>query len=938
MEVTKGKTLRGSLMASTASVLAAMAFTTASAYAQDSQQNAEAEFEEVVVTGSRIPRKDLVANSPVNVISSEEIAVGGFVEVDRVLDGLPQTASSNGPTTNNPGNGQANVNLRNLGTARTLVLLNGRRMVGTATNGVVDLNNIPPALIKQVEVVTGGASAVYGSDAMAGVVNFILKDDFEGVQVNGQYGLSQEGDSERYNVDFTLGGNFADGRGNVVISGNYLKREQTLAGDRDFAAVQLDEFKDANGNPIYLPGGSSSIPQGRFSGSGGFNYLVDDNGNPVAYDGSQHAYNFAPVNNLQLPLKRHSISGMGNYQLTDDINLFAEMMYTNNVIERQLAATPFSESNVDIDLRNPYMSTALRNLFATRDTDGDNIVQLTINRRMLEAGPRLSEDNHKMFRYVVGFNGEVGNGLNWEVFYNYGKSETSQRQDGNIVISRFRAGMMVDPNDPTQCLNPANGCVVLNPFGEGNMTEEMINYLKIAATNLTSVTQQQVGATIAGSLIDLPAGELGFAAGVEYRKESAHTQPDTFLATGDIDGFNAGQPTSGSYDVKELYLETVVPILSGVAGAQYLGIEAGIRFSDYSTAGGVTSYKIGGEWRPIDDVKFRGLYQRAVRAPNVNELFLGASNSFPGATDFCNDDANRTQAERDFCLLLGVPADQIDGFQQNDAQIESLLGGNPDLYEETSTTWSVGAVVTPEAVPGLTITADYYSIVVDDAIAALGGGLQGTMDACNQVLDLNDRYCQALTARRSDGQLEKVPLLNENIARFTAKGVDFSVMYNFDALGGNFDIRMLGTRFLEGITQGSPFVAANDCVGLIGVRTICGRANPKWSFTTRLTYSIEDFSASIRHRYIDSVTDERVAFGTRAEEDTLVPVIPSVNYFDLGFRYQLSENLSLFTNVDNLFNKKAPVFGRGVAGQLNTDAGTYDVVGRRFTFGFRANF
>lgn len=312
----KGKTLKAGLMASTASVLAAMAFTTAGAYAQESQ-DAEAEFEEVVVTGSRIPRKDLIANSPVNVISSEEIAVGAFVEVDRVLDSLPQTASSNGPTTNNPGNGQANVNLRNLGTQRTLVLLNGRRMVGTGANGVVDLNNIPPALVKQVEVVTGGASAVYGSDAMAGVVNFILKDDFEGVQVNGQYGLSQEGDSERYNVDFTMGGNFADGRGNVVIYGNYLKRAQTLAGDRDFAAVQLDEFLDDNGNPIFLPGGSSSIPQGRFSGSGGFNFLVDDNGNPVAYDGSQHAYNFAPVNNLQLPLDRVSVSALGNYQITE---------------------------------------------------------------------------------------------------------------------------------------------------------------------------------------------------------------------------------------------------------------------------------------------------------------------------------------------------------------------------------------------------------------------------------------------------------------------------------------------------------------------------------------------------------------------------------------------------------------------------------------------
>lgn len=933
----KGKTLKAGLMASTASVLAAMAFTTAGAYAQESQ-DAEAEFEEVVVTGSRIPRKDLIANSPVNVISSEEIAVGAFVEVDRVLDSLPQTASSNGPTTNNPGNGQANVNLRNLGTQRTLVLLNGRRMVGTGANGVVDLNNIPPALVKQVEVVTGGASAVYGSDAMAGVVNFILKDDFEGVQVNGQYGLSQEGDSERYNVDFTMGGNFADGRGNVVIYGNYLKRAQTLAGDRDFAAVQLDEFLDDDGNPIFLPGGSSSIPQGRFSGSGGFNFLVDDNGNPVAYDGSQHAYNFAPVNNLQLPLDRVSVTALGNYQITEGINMFAEMMYANNKIEAQLAATPFSEANVDIDLRNPYMSTALRNLFATRDTDGDQVVQLTINRRMLEAGPRLNIDNNKMHRYVLGFNGDLDNGMNWEVFYNYGKAEQTQRQDGNIVISRFRAGMMVDPNDPTQCLNPENGCVVLNPFGEGSMTEEMINYLKIAATNVTIVSQQQVGATIAGSLIELPAGDLGFAAGVEYRKEKAETQPDTFLATGDVDGFNAGQPTKGDFDVKEVYLETVIPILSGVAGAEYLGIEAGIRFSDYSTAGGVTSYKIGGEWRPFADLKFRGLYQRAVRAPNVNELFLGASNSFPGGTDFCNATSDRTAAERDFCLQLGVPADQIDTFQQQDAQIEVLLGGNPDLYEETSTTWSVGAIVTPEAVPGLTVTVDYYSIVVDDAIAALGGGLQGTLDACNQVLDLNDKYCQALSTRRADGQLEKVPLLNENIARFTAKGVDFSAAYNFDALGGNFDLRVLGTRFLEGVTQGSPFVEANDCVGLIGVRTICGRANPKWAFNTRLTYSIEDFTASVRHRYIGGVTDERVAFGTKPREETLVPEIPAVNYFDLGLRYALSENLSLFTNVDNVFNKKAPIMGRGVAGQLNTDAGTYDVVGRRFTFGFRANF
>ncbi|WP_417458392.1 TonB-dependent receptor domain-containing protein [Kordiimonas sp.] len=932
----QGRTIKAGLLAGTATfaTMMAMALST-SAYAQESMET-DGELEEVVVTGSRIPRKDLVANSPVNVISAEEISIGAVVEIDRVLDGMPQTASSNGPTTNNPGNGQANVNLRNLGTARTLVLMNGRRFVGSAANGVVDLNNIPPALIKQVEVVTGGASAVYGSDAMAGVVNFILKDDFEGVQVNGQYGLSQEGDSERYNVDFTLGGNFADGRGNVVIYGNYLKRNQTLAGDRDFAAVQLGESTDDQGNPIFIPGGSAGVPQGRFTGSG-LGHIILDDGTPVRYDSTKHAYNFAPVNNLQLPLVRHAITGIGNYQLTDDINLFAEMTYAHNRIESQLAPTPFGET-MDIDLRNPYMPEATRALFSTIDTDGDNLVRLNISRRMLEAGPRLQDDDNKLFRYVIGLNGEVGNGLNWEVFYNYGKTNQAQRQDGNIVVSRFIQGMLVNPDNPNECLNPSNGCVVLNPFGEGKMTEEMINYLKIAATNLTAVTQQQVGANIAGNLFELPGGEVGFAAGVEYRKDKAETNPDTFLATGDIDGFNAGAPTKGDFDVKEMYLETIVPLLSGVTGAQYLGLEAGIRFSDYSTVGGVTSYKIGGEWRPVDDVKFRGLYQQAVRAPNVNELFLGFSNGFPGAQDFCNDTPSRTAAERAFCLELGVPESLIDGFNQENTQIQGLFGGNAGLGEETSTTWSIGAVYTPAMVPGLTLTADLYSITVDNAISSLGGGLQSMIDACAQVLDLGNQYCQALTARREDGQLENVPQYNENIAKFTAKGVDFSVAYNFDAFGGNFDLKLLGTRLLEAETQASPISEVNDCTGLIGVRGICGRANPKWATTTRLTYSVEDFSASLRHRYIGGVTDERVAFGTRRREDTLVPDIPAVHYFDLGLRYTVNENLSVFTNVDNLFNKKAPIMGAGVAGQLNTDAGTYDVVGRRFTFGFRATF
>lgn len=925
-------TRKNRLLSSSAAALAALVLAAPGLSAQDADDS-EDELEEVVVTGSRIPRRDLVANSPVSVIGLEEIQLQSTVEIDRVLDALPQTVSSNGPSTNNPGNGAANVNLRNLGTVRTLVLYNGRRMVGESTLGVVDLNNIPTALIERVEVSTGGASAVYGSDAMAGVVNFITKRDFEGVQVNGQYGVTQEGDGDRFSIDATFGSNFADGRGNVTLSVGYFDRSQIAAGSREFSSVQLDEFSDGSG---FFQGGSSRIPQGRFTGSG-FNVFVNEAGGVTPYNGTTDAFNFAPFNNLLLPLERWTFAGTAHYDLSDNVELFTEFNYAKNRVERQLAPTPFAESGFTFDLNNPFMPTALRDLYAANDTDGDGLVTGSIFRRMLESGPRISADDRDFYRLVGGLRGNI-EGFDWEVYYNYGRNDEAQRQQGNIVISRFQQGLLVDPDNPTQCLNPAGGCVVLNPFGEGNFTQEMVDYVTIAATNLTSVEQQQIGANTTGTLVDLPAGPWGIAAGIEHRVERAENNPDTFLATGDIDGFNAGLPTSGEFDVSEIYLETVVPLLSDMPFAQYLAIEGGVRFSDYSTAGGVTSYKIGGEWVPVDGVKVRGLYQRAVRAPNVQELFLGQSNSFPGATDLCNDTSDRTAEIEALCLQMGVPEDALAGFQQEDSQIEVLLGGNPDLQEETSDTFSIGLVYTPDFLPGLTVTADYYSIEIDDAIATFGGGLQSTIDACRADLDINSAFCEVLSTRRQDGQLEMVPLFNQNIARLTNKGIDWSAAYGFEALGGTFDLSVFGAYIIESTTQGSPVVAPSECEGTVGVRAVCGRADPQWRWQQRTTYRNGPFRASLRWRFIGPVTDERVVLGARDLENTFVPEIESQHYFDLTFTYDVRENLSLFTTVDNLFNREAPVFGRGAAGQFNTDSGTYDVLGRRFTFGVRANF
>lgn len=924
--------------------------------ATSQDQNASEELEEVVVTGSRIPRKDIVANSPTSVISSEEISLANVVEIDQILAALPQTVGSNGPSTNNPGTGAATVDLRNLGTVRTLVLVNGRRFVGDSTTGVVDLNNIAPALIERIEVVTGGASAVYGSDAMAGVVNFILKDDFEGLYVGSQFGITERGDAERYNVDLSLGTNFADGRGNVVISANYFKREQTNASEREFSSVAFAESTDSSGNPVFVPGGSTTVPQGRFNSNtldnlgildsfgapiGSLGVLATDDGSARAFVDPSDRYNFAPDNALQLPLERWTISAMGTYKVTEDINLFAEMTFANNSINRQLAPTPFSESGFQFSLANPFMPDAFRDVFAQMDTDGDGVVASGIRRRMVEVGPRIESSTRNLWRVVTGFNGEIGNGLQWEVFYNFGRSEETQRQQGNISISRFQQGLLVDPTDPTQCLDSSGGCVVLNPFGEGVFTQEMADFVRVTASNITTVEQQQVAANIAGDVFELPGGAVGMAAGVEYRKESASNFNDSVLNSGDIDGFSGGKDTAGSYDVKEVYLEAIVPILSDVAGAQYLGIEAGVRYSDYSTAGGVTSYKIGGEWRPIEDLKFRGLYQRAVRAPNINELFLGISNSFPSATDFCDivRNAGRTAAEREFCIASGIPEANIDTHTQDNIQIETLNGGNPSLEEETSDTWSVGFVYTPAALPGFIVSADLYSIKIDNAIDLFGGGLQSTIDGCQATLDLNDPFCSVLAdARDVDGALVDVALLNQNIASREAKGIDFAAAYRFEALDGNFDVSFMGSRLLDYIVQGSPFVAANECAGAVGVRTICGRANPDWRLTGRVTYSRDAWRASLRHRYIGSVTDERVALGNADPSTLLKPEIGDQHYFDATFSYEIREGFSIYTTVDNLFDNTPPLIGDASRGNFNTDAGTYDVLGRRFSFGFRANF
>jgi iron complex outermembrane receptor protein len=940
---------RAGIWASTA-ILSALLATGAAAQKAAPAADSEDETPSIIVTGSRVPRPDVVSNSPVNVISELEIKQTAALETEQLLNAIPQAVAGAGSQTNG-GNLSATVNLRGLGAVRTLVLQNGRRIVGSTQDGVVDLNLIPPSLIQRIEVVTGGASAVYGSDAMAGVVNFVTKTDFEGFEVGGQYGISEQGDAARYNIEFTVGGNFAGGRGNMVFHGSYFDRGQVTGAARDHASLFLVDAVQ-NGVGVLVPGGNGVTPQGTIFSTA----LVgrrDQFGNTIGAAGiffapegwrayrTSDGFNDRPFTNLQLPLKRWQGSIIGHFDVTDTVTAFWEGAYVRSEINSTLGAVPMSSSgfipNFQLDLRNPYLAPSLRTfLSGALDADGNNLVPLNINRRLLDFGPRTSDQTREFSRFVAGLKGPLTDGLNWEVFYNQGDVTIIDDQGGGVLIENFNNAFLTNPANPFDCAVADPRCVTINPFGLNSLTQPMIDYIYTDLTNRTTLSQKQLAASLAGTLFKLPAGDVGIAVGAEYREESSFFTPDQLYIQGRALSRSAGiQATGGGFDVREVYGELLVPLLADIPGIYRLTFEGGIRYSDYSTAGGVLSYKAGGEYSPVEGLKFRGLYQRAVRAPNVSELFLGATNTAPQATDFCNATPTRTAAERSFCISsLRVPASVIDIFQQENVQIRAITGGNPNLQEETSDTWSVGAVIRPTFAPRLQITVDYYNITIDGAIASFGGGLQQVITACRQNLSMSNIFCQPLANRTPEGQLFDVALLNANIAALYTSGLDFRLDYSHD-IGrlGRLSYYVAGTYLLESVVRGSPAVAPVDCAGFIGGGS-CGSANPKWRFTQRLTWDVDDaFQVSLRHRFIGSVQDGRIAAANAsgaAQPLLAVPETGDISYFDLSASYKIDDGFSFFGTVDNLGDRNPPF-------QLY-ERETYDAIGRRFTLGFRKKF
>lgn len=934
---------------------------------------------EIVVTGSRIQRRDLTATSPLTVVQDEEFQLSGATNVEQVINTLPQVIPGTTAFSNNPGGGVATLNLRGLGSARTLVLVNGRRWMFFDPSQIVDLNTIPQFLIDSVDVVTGGASAVYGSDALAGVVNFRLQTDLEGLQMGANYGITEEGDGRRYGAHIAVGSQLADGRGNVTAFAEYYNRGSIFQGDRAFSRFALANgcvAANATQNPetgVFSPGlggalgtcvarggqiglvagGSSILPQGQFIYFGGNNFNAPGTafaaGNTVRFNtpgvsetGTQ-PYNYAPANYLMVPQERWMLGGYGEFEISPAVTAFTEVTFVNNRVQNELAATPVGNFfNLAVEQNCQFLSAADCNALRAQDVretdanaadglpDDPGVVNTLVLRRILETGPRNSFDERNAFRALAGLKGEINEALNYEAYYFYARTRNANIQRGNISSSAFQGGL-----DGT--------AAPINIFGPGTLTPAMLDQITILAQNNEISNLQVATASITGSVGNFGWGaeDIGFATGVEWRSVSSQFIPDTALSSGDVIGFNGGDPTAGGYNVKEAFAELRIPIIADRPFFHRLELSGAARYSDYSleAVGGVWTYAAGAEWAPVPDITFRGQYQRAVRAPNVQALFGGQSNGFPLATDPCAQAGAATNAAlRTLCVQTGVPDARVgDPALQLNEQIEAVFGGNPNLQEERSDTYTIGAVIRPRFIPRLNLTVDFYDIKIDNAISTFGGGLANTLNLCyNVIRDPSSVYCQAIAAGRNPagniGEGGFLPqILNANVAAIEARGIDFQVDYSqplgfslMNAGQSKLNFFFLATRTLR--NNFIPVVdqpdIVNECAGAFGA-TACGDPTPKWKWSSRLSYLDGPATVSLRWRHIGSTEDDNPNLTNFTE------TLDAVDYFDLSFAFDVTDGLRLAMGVNNLFDKTPQFIGSNQE-QSNTYPGTYDVIGRDY--------
>ena len=967
-------------------------------FAQKAPASSGAALEEIVITGSRIAAPNQVSISPVIAISNVEIEQSGATRVEDLLNRLPQVFAAQGSTVSNGADGTAQVNLRGLGAQRTLVLINGRRLGpgDPRTGGASDLNQIPAELIEGIDIMTGGASSVYGADAVAGVVNFRLNNHFEGVRVTADYAFDQHHQdndggvgtalqtfNSTYganfaaapkNVDtgftkamsFMLGMNTADGKGNATVYASYRNVASVLQSQYDFSSCTVASgYLGSSSGKFSCSGSSTSVP-GRFR-------LVDANGKNLSGSktlgpngtlipfSSKYRYNYGPLNYFQRPDERWSAGAFAHYEFNAHADVYTEFQYMNDRSISQIAPSGAFYGNVHkINCANPFLTGPELTSWCAGQTTGDFF--LNIGRRNVEGGPRRDDLEHQSLRLLVGSKGKFADGVwDYDAYASYNLVSLSETYINDLSISRIgRALNVVQTANGPVCQSfldrTDRNCVPWNIFQPGQVTSGATTYISIPLLQRGELNVKAVNASTTGDLgrygLQLPSAKSGLKVnvGLEWRQTSGSTTPDASYQANDGAGQGAATlPVAGSVTSREFFSEAQLPLIDDKVGAQSLALNTGYRYSDYSLGFKTNTYKFGVEWAPIQDVRLRGSWARAVRAPNISELYSVTTLGLDGTTDPCAGAAPRATAAQ--CALTGVLPGQYGTIDPNPAgQYNGVQGGNPHLNAETATTKSFGIGFSPSALPDLRVQVDWYDIKIADVVGTVGG---------NNIVNLcisSSVYCNRIH-RDINGSLWASPqgFVDDplsNTGMLNQKGIDFDASYRFNMnAAGKLHVGFVGTYIINNIVLPiqSNKATEYDCAGLYGPS--CYQPTMRWRHTMRLTWETpwRGTDVAIAWRYFGSAKLDLLSSNPNLSADVTMTNaqlistgvvsntdarLGSRSYIDLTASARLNDNWSLRLGVNNLLDKSPPIVGTtdlpggNAGGNGNTFPQVYDALGR----------
>ena len=946
----------------------------ASVLGQTAPQTGEeaTEIDEIVVTGSRIARPDFSSASPIVTTSKDDLAQTGTVNIENALNQLPQFVQGQGQSTVGavalPG--RASLNLRGLGETRNLVLLDGRRLPLSNANAVVDVNMIPQFILEGVETITGGASAVYGSDAMSGVVNFKSLHDFTGLHLDVRSGISDQGGADTLDVGLTGGFAIAEGRGNVLLSASFTDRDALWGKERDF--YQLGVLSSFIGTGTFVPA-PTNLPQQAVVNNVFANYGVaagsvlnsrslgfNDNGTLFGQIGT---FNYQgptteffsttggtvrqPVTYQEFvvnPLERKSFFGKVDFNVTDSLTAYGQFLYTKTTATGQVGWSPTLFVVPTMPATNPFIPADLATVLASRPQPG---ADFTLNQRFMALDFREFPSDFTVGQYIVGLRGELPfKDWRWDIYGSYDSTDLVETQDKALLNSRMRNLLYAPDGGASICDGGYNPFGLANSMGISAACRE---YIEAETHDYTQLSQTIFEASLTGSLFSMPAGDLRFALTLDKRDNDFEFDPDPSRENGDIIGTLQTFPAEGSTSVKEVALEFLVPLLRDKTLAQNLELNLGVRSSDYEFSGRVETYKADGLWEPFKGFTIRGGFEHAIRAPNIGELYnqIGVQaqiGSPPGQGDPCDVRSTaRTGAGgtsvRDLCVATGVPSQIVDSYQYTTVAIGAINSGNTDLTPEEADTMTFGAVYRVEADSGLfsnfSVSVDYYDIDIDNVIAPIAGNTAMNkcynLDGSNPTYDPANPFCAAIGRNPTTGGIDVVAAPYLNLGGLRTSGIDAQIDWRIPVGSGSLDFNILA-NFLDSYEvqrlQGSTW---QQFEGTIDGTQNGGIPLPDWKTLTSLIYKLPKFEGGVRWRHLPEMND--ITSVTRPASPA--PGVDAYDLFDVTLVYKFNDNILVRGGVNNVADEEPPIVG-GTIGQ--TQPGTYDILGRYYYLGIQLGF